>query len=444
MTTTTTPRNDPKNIFGWCMYDWANSAYITTESVGLLPIYFTSVVVPAEGVTILGTQFEAASLLPFAIGFSAALTFLFAPILGAISDFSATKKKFVLFFAYMGSLATLLLYFSGAGDVVLTLVLFIIAQTSFVAANVFYDAFLPQIVSRDQMDVVSGKGYSYGYVGGGLQFAIAMGVVLAAEPLGISADTAARIGIVMAAVWWAGFSLFTLKYLRESGEPTPMPDEFRTRPRPLALAAIGLTRIIGTTRRIGRFRHLVLFLVAFMFYNDGIQAVIAMATLYGKDELGLSDGTLMGTLLVIQFVAIAGALIFSRLAGRVGTKRAIMITLVIWSGIVIYAYFIETASEYFALGGLVGIVMGGSQALSRSFYGSMVPPEASAEFYGFYSVFSKFSAIWGPFLFGAVNLVTGSSRSAIVSLIIFFIVGLVLLYFVDEDKARLAGAEGAF
>jgi UMF1 family MFS transporter len=444
MTTTTTPRNDPKNIFGWCMYDWANSAYITTVSVGLLPIYFTSVVVPAEGVTILGTQFEAASLLPFAIGFSAALTFLFAPILGAISDFSATKKKFVLFFAYMGSLATLLLYFSGAGDVVLTLVLFIIAQTSFVAANVFYDAFLPQIVSRDQMDVVSGKGYSYGYVGGGLQFAIAMGVVLAAEPLGISADTAARIGIVMAAVWWAGFSLFTLKYLRESGEPTPMPDEFRTRPRPLALAAIGLTRIIGTTRRIGRFRHLVLFLVAFMFYNDGIQAVIAMATLYGKDELGLSDGTLMGTLLVIQFVAIAGALIFSRLAGRVGTKRAIMITLVIWSGIVIYAYFIETASEYFALGGLVGIVMGGSQALSRSFYGSMVPPEASAEFYGFYSVFSKFSAIWGPFLFGAVNLVTGSSRSAIVSLIIFFIVGLVLLYFVDEDKARLAGAEGAF
>ena len=444
MTRADLPRNDPKNIFGWCMYDWANSAYITTVSVGLLPIYFTGVVVPTEGVTILGTQFEAASLLPFAIGFSAALTFLFAPVLGAISDFSAAKKKFLLFFAYMGSLATLLLYFSRAGDVVQTLVLFILAQTAFVAANVFYDAFLPQIATQDQMDSVSGKGYSYGYVGGGLQFAIAMLIVLAAEPLGIGEETAARIGIVMAAVWWAGFSLFTVKYLGEPGQPTPLPEQFRTLPRFLALAAVGVTRTIATTRRIGRFRHLVLFLVAFMFYNDGIQAVIAMATLYGKVELGLSNGTLMGTLLVIQFVATAGALIFSRIARRVGTKQAVMITLVIWSGVVIYAYFIETAMEYFVMGGLVGIVMGGSQALSRSFYGSMVPAEASAEFYGFYSVFSKFSAIWGPFVFGAVNLVTGSSRSAIVSLIIFFIVGLVLLYFVDEEKARLAGAEGAF
>ena len=228
MTRADLPRNDPKNIFGWCMYDWANSAYITTVSVGLLPIYFTSVVVPTEGVTILGTQFEAASLLPFAIGFSAALTFLFAPVLGAISDFSAAKKKFLLFFAYMGSLATLLLYFSRAGDVVQTLVLFILAQTAFVAANVFYDAFLPQIATPDQMDSVSGKGYSYGYVGGGLQFAIAMLIVLAAEPLGIGEGTAARIGIVTAAVWWAGFSLFTVKYLGEPGQPTPLPEQFRT------------------------------------------------------------------------------------------------------------------------------------------------------------------------------------------------------------------------
>jgi UMF1 family MFS transporter len=195
---------------------------------------------------------------------------------------------------------------------------------------------------------------------------------------------------------------------------------------------------------VARFRHLALFLIAFMLYDDGIQTVILMASIYGIEELRLSNTDIMVTLLVIQVIAAFGALIFSRVASKIGTKHAIMLSLVLWSGVVTYAYFITTAGEFFTLGVVVGFVLGGTQALSRSFYGSMVPEEASAEFFGFFTVFSKFSAIWGPVIFGVIRQWAGSARLAIVSLIVFFVVGLVLLAFVDEDKARLAKESGAF
>jgi UMF1 family MFS transporter len=245
-------------------------------------------------------------------------------------------------------------------------------------------------------------------------------------------------------LWWAGFTLFMIKHLNETPSEEPLPDRYREWPTPLAYMAVGISRTLKTIQHLGRFRHLVLFLVAFMMYNDGIQTVINMATIYGKEELNLTTTSLMVTLLAIQAIAIFGALIFSRLAGRINAKRAVMVTLVLWSGVVIYAYFIETTAEYFALGVAVGIVLGGSQALSRSLYGSMVPEEASAQFYGFYTIFSKFSAIWGPLVFAIIRQVTGTARLSIISLIIFFILGLVLLYFVDEEKAREAKVAGAF
>ena len=442
MTSSTSGRNDKDSLFGWCMYDWANSAYSTTVGAGLFPAYFIAIV-PASGWAIAGIEFPAASLVPFAIGISAILTFLAAPVLGAIADFSAAKKRFLLFFAYFGATAALLLCFAGPGRVGATLTIFITAQTAFVAANVFYDAFLPQIATDEEMDRTSARGYAYGYLGGGLQFALSLGLVAGYAQIGISQDLAVRLAMAMAALWWGGFTLVTMRKLTEPRVATEMPEEFRNYPGVLAYAAVGISRTLKTTRKVGRFPHLLLFLIAFMFYNDGIQTVIGMATVYGRDELGLGYTPLMVTLLIVQFVAIAGAIAFGRIAARVGTKRAVMATLVVWSGIVIYAYFIQSSVEFFFLGGLVGIVLGGSQALSRSFYGSMVPASASAEFFGFYSVFAKFSAITGPFVFGFVRML-GSSRTAILSLIVFFIVGLVLLYFVDEEKARLAETEGAF
>lgn len=426
------------------MYDWANSAYAMTVLAGLLPIYFARSVVGPEGVVIRGTTYSAFTLWGVVVGLVAFAMFLSAPVLGAIADFSAAKKRFLLAFAYAGSLFTLLLYFCQSGDVFRTLLFFLLAQVAYLGANVFYDAFLPQITSEDRMDWVSGKGYSYGYVGGGLQFALALGLVAGHRQLGLSQELAVRLGLAMAGLWWAGFTLFTARYLVEAPAGETLPESYRRWPRLLAYGAIGLSRTLRTTRRVGRFRHLVLFLVAFMLYNDGIQTVIVMAASYGTDELKLSPTVLMLTLLLIQAIATVGALAFSRLAERIGTKPAVMVSLALWSLVVIGAYFIRTAGAFVALGAVVGIVMGGSQALSRSFYGSMIPEEASAEFFGFYTIFSKFSAIWGPFVLAVIRQVAGSARLAIVSLIVFFLVGLVLLYFVDEEKAREAKRAGAF
>ena len=448
------------------MYDWANSAYGTTVVAALLQNYFALVVVGKAGVSIAGQTFSAIALWGYMLGASALVVFLCAPVLGAIADFSAAKKKFLIGFAYTGSLFATLLYFCTAGDVWLTVLLFVGSQVCFVAANVFYDAFLPQIATPERLDAVSSRGYAFGYVGGGLQFAIALALVARHDIIGISESMAARIGIGMAGIWWAGWTLFTVKFLKESrrGE---LSDGGASRPgglsyqeaeasRPGGLSygergqgtgnaelqwhdylKIGISRTIATAKKVRRFKHLTLFLIAYLVYNDGIHTVSTMATIYGTQELNLSTTVLMVTLLAVQIIAIGGALVFSRIANFIGTKRTVMLTLLLWSGVVTYAYFTRTATEFFLLGAVVGLVLGGSQALSRSFYGAMIPEEASAEFYGFYSVFSKFSATFGPLTFAFIAQVTGNARLSIISLVVFFVVGLVLLGFVDEEKAKV-------
>ena len=428
-------KNDKRTIFGWCMYDWANSAYITTAAVALLPNYFAQAVVGEAGVTLLGMNMSATALWGFMLGGAAFLVFLFAPVLGAIADFSAAKKRFLAGFAYMGSLLATMLYFCESGDIGLTIVLFIGTQICFVGANVFYDAFLPQIASEDKLDAVSAKGYAFGYIGGSLQFTIALALV-ALQKTPENQAMAARIGMAMTGIWWAGWSLLTLKYLKEARTADALPEAYQKRPKVIAYLALGIHRTLATARKVGRFKHLTLFLVAYMIYNDGIHTVTSMATIYGTEELKLSTTELMVTLLLVQVVAIVGALLFSRLASRIGAKRSVMCALVLWSAVVIYGYFIHTATEFFVLGMVVGVVLGGTQALSRSFYGAMIPEQASAEFYGFYSVFSKFSSIWGPVTFGFIKQITGSARLAIIALMLFFIVGMILLGFVDEEKAK--------
>lgn len=431
-------KNDKKTIFGWCMYDWANSAYVTTVVAALLPNYFALVIVGENGVQIGNTVVSATVLWSVMASIAAFFVFLFAPVLGAISDFSSAKKKFLMSFAYTGSAAAMLLYFCGSGDVWLTVLFFLISRIGFVGANVFYDGFLPQIASEDKLDWVSGKGFSYGYIGGGLQFAIALTLVAGHDTIGISQSLAARIGIAMAGLWWAGFMLFTFAHLKEGRASESIPERHQSTRKLFVYFTIGVARTLGTLRKVGRLKHLLLFLIAFMIYNDGIQTVISMATIYGTEELRLSTTVLMLTLLVTQIIAAGGALLFGRLADKIGTKRAVMLTLVFWSCVVTYGYFLHTATEYFILGATAGIFMGGSQALSRSLYGSMIPEQSSAEFYGFYSVFSKFSAIWGPLAFGVIRQITGTARLSILSLMVFFIAGLILLWFVDVEKARSA------
>lgn len=428
-------RDDPRTIFGWCMYDWANSAYITT-AVGLLPIFFAGSVVPARGAVIAGHLFRADTLWGFTVGLAGFISFLCAPVLGAIADFSSSKKKFLLFFAYSGSLFAILLYFCHTGNVLRTLIFFLVSQVGFVNSNVFYDSFLPHVASEGNLDDVSAKGYAYGYVGGGLQFGIALVLLSFNDRLGITKEHAARIGIAMSGAWWALFTLFLARFVHEPDVSRSLPAQARGVPDWVAYLKIGATRTWNTARRASRFRHLVIFLLAFMLYNEGIQTVINMASAYGTVELHLPAAALMGTLLAIQFVALFGSLAFAKLADRIGTRKSIATSLVIWCGIVIYAYFIRTVHQYFALGMLVGVCMGGSQSLSRSYYGSMIPAESSAEFYGFYTVFTDFSSIWGPFAFALITHFTNSARTAIVSLIFFFVTGLVLLLIVNEERAR--------
>lgn len=436
--------NDKRQIFGWAMYDWANSAYITTVTVAVLPIFFAGTIVPEDGVLIAGTRYSAGSLWAFLISLSTFIIFVTAPVLGAIADFSASKKKFLMAFAWTGSLFATLLFFCGAGDVWKTMLFFLVAQVGFVGGNVFYDAFLPHIASEDRMDRVSGKGYAFGYIGGGIQFALSLALISLHDRLGIDRALAARIAMAAAGLWWGGFSIITFLRLKETPSVAKLPLEYRALPKPLAFLRLGITRTLNTARKVRRFNHLFLFLLAFMVYDDGIQTVIMMATMYGTVELGLPPSALMATLLIIQIIAAFGASLFGWLGERIGARRALLLTLFLWSGVVIQAYFITSAAEYMLLGVVVGLCMGGSQSLSRSLYGSMIPRDASAEFYGFYSVFSKFSAIWGPLVFGVIIQATGSSRSAILSLIGFFLLGIVLLSFVDVAKAREARVSELF
>jgi len=392
------------------------------------------VVVPAEGFRIGSTVFAAETLWGFMASASAFIVFVMAPVLGAIADFYRIKKRFMFSFCWLGVISAAMIAFCGAGDVWPVIVLFVLSQVGFVGANVFYDAFLPQIAATERQDEVSSKGYSYGYAGGGLQFALVLVLVAFHDTFGLSAAGAARVGMLSAALWWGGFSLVTARFLREQKvKPERGPANSFKNGKYIEL---GFVRVWKTMLQVGRLKPLALFLLAFLVYNEGIQTVIQMATIYGKQELRLSATTLMVTLLLVQIVGIFGAFLFSRIAGRTGTKRAVILSLFIWSGVVIYAYFIHSASEYFILGGVVGLVLGGSQAISRSLYSSMIPEESPAEFFGFYSVVSKFSAVWGPFVFALIRHWTGSSRNAILSVIVFFILGMMLLVLVDVQKAR--------
>lgn len=425
------PDSAARRVRAWCLYDWANSAYVTTVAVAVLPAYFAAAVVPPGGVAVGGTVLSAATLWGCLVGTTALAVFLLAPPLGALADRRGARRAFLAAFCLAGSAASVLLWLSGPGLVWRTMALFLVAQVGFVGGNVFYDALLPHVAPPGDLDRVSGRGFAWGYVGGGLQFALSLGLVAGHARLGLDADQAARLAMAFAGVWWGGFGLAALRGMGEPPASAPS-----ARERTTVGEAPGGVRRSGPRAMLARARRvpgLLPFLAAYLFYNDGVQTVISMATIFGKTELGLSDTVLMLTLLVIQFVSVFGALAFSRLAGAVGARRALMLAVALWAGVAVYAHGMDSATEYFILGGVVGLVMGGSQALSRSLYARLAPREHSAEFFGWYSVTSRLSAVAGPFVFAAAAYATGSSRGAVLWLVAFFAVGLGLLFLVPGD-----------
>ncbi|MFW5836968.1 MAG: MFS transporter [Desulfovibrionaceae bacterium] len=435
---------DRKSLLGWKLYDFANSAYVLTTATALLPAYFAAAVAGPEGAVAAGVRFSASTLWGLAVSAAAAVVFVIPPILGAMADLRRCKKRFWMVLCGGGCAAAALLPLAGPGDVWLCLGLFAAAQVCFAGANVFYDAFLPEVAPPGRLDAVSGQGFAWGYLGGGLHFALCLGLVALHDQLGLGKAAAVRLSMFSAAAWWAAFSLPAFLWIREPGGPGPV------RPAGPQFAGRALQQGLAQARRtlgvLLRGSNASRFLLAYLLYNDGVQTVIAMAAIYGKEELGLAETWLMGTLLLVQAVAMLGAVAFGRLAGRVGAKRALSLSLVMWCAVAVSAAFIQSAAHYLALGCAVGLVLGATQALSRSLFAALVPAGERAQYFGYFSVVTKLSAVLGPLLFAAATHAFASARPAIVAMAVLFCAGLALLARVhapskEESSRKIEGKD---
>ncbi|MGI9104671.1 MAG: MFS transporter [Pyrinomonadaceae bacterium] len=423
------------------MYDWANSAFSTTVAGVMLGQYVTRLAQVSLGEN--GTLISfgplgavtAKSFFPFCVSVSVLLQVFLLPILGSIADYSNLKKRMLALFCYLGVAATCLM-FAVTGDLYLAGgVLFIVANLSFGAALVFYNAFLPEITTEDQRDKVSSRGFALGYLGGGLLLALNLLLVQAAPALGISTGMAVRLSLLSAGIWWGGFALFAFSRLKTRTAERALPPG-------QSYLTIGFSQLGTTFRELNRLRQTLRYLIGYLFFNDGIQTVISMAGIFLAQELFVSRGQeasetfLIGIFLLVQFLAFFGALLFERIANWLGTKQAIMLSLIIWAGIVIYAYgFLQTTNQAWAMAAMIAIVLGGSQALSRSLFSRMIPAGREASFFGIYEISERGTSWLGPLVFGAVVGATDSYRQAILSLIVFFVVGLIILALTDTDKA---------
>lgn len=443
MTTPQAPINDRREIFGWAMYDWANSAFSTTVGTVFLGPYIASLTAKAgeaysDGMArFLGIPVAPDSFLAYCVSFSVFMQVLFLPILGAIADYSHLRKRMMQIFAAIGALATISMFFVTGNLWWLGGVLFIIANLAFGAAIVFYNAYLPDIASEEERDRVSSYGFAMGYIGGGVLLALNLAFFIFSDDIGVPSTLAVRINLASAGVWWMGFSLITWTRLRPRHAARALPPGE-------SYISIGFKQLGKTFREMKYFPETLKFLLAYFLYNDGIQTVIAVASTFAAAPLerggvGLPQDTLIALILMIQFVAFAGALFWGKLAQWIGSKQSIIVSLVIWSGVVIYAYSGlkgETrVLEFFILGIFIALVLGGSQAISRSLFAQMIPKGREAEFYSFYEVSERGTSWTGPLIFGLANQLFGSLRYGILALIFYFIAGLVILPFVNVKKA---------
>ena len=435
--------NDRREIFGWAMYDWANSAFSTTVGTVFLGPYIASLAAlaaqkyPDNLARFLGIPVAPDSFLPYCISFSVGLQVLFLPILGAIADYSHLRKRLMQIFATIGAIATILMFFITADLWWLGGVLFILANLAFGAAIVFYNAYLPDIASEEERDRVSSYGWAMGYLGGGLLLALNLAFFIFSEDLGVPSSLAVRINLATAGIWWLGFSFITWSRLRSRRAPRPLPAGKN-------YVSVGFKQLGKTFREVKHFPETLKFLLAYFLYNDGIQTVIAVSSIFAAAPLarggvGLEQDTLIAAILMIQFMAFFGALFWGRLAKWIGAKESIIVALIIWLGVVLFAFFglkgESRVMEFFILGAFIALVMGGSQAISRSLFAQMIPPGREAEFYSFYEVSERGTSWTGPLVFGLVNQFTGSLRWGILVLILYFFAGLAILPFVNVTKA---------
>ncbi|HMT07476.1 MAG TPA: MFS transporter [Pyrinomonadaceae bacterium] len=436
-------KNDRKEIFGWLTYDWANSVFSTTVLGVLIGDYITTLAQKAVGengvvISIGGWDMVTAkSVISYTIGLSVFLQIFFLPLLGAIADYTHLKKKLMMFFCFLGAFSCCLLFFI-QGDLYLMGCLFVlISNLGFGAALVFYNSFLPEITTEDKRDRVSSWGFASGYLSGALVLIANLIFLKNAESFGVTLEMAVRICLLASGIWWGGFSVITFILLR-TRQPA------RSVPEGKHYIFAGLNELRNTVKELFKLKHTLLFLLAYLLYNDGIQTVITASSVFLSQELFVARGietdrtVLFIAFLIAQIVAFVGAIFFERLARYTSTKTAILTSLVIWSGVVIYAYgFLSTVSQAYVMSGLIGFVLGGSQALSRSLFSQMIPAGREAAFFGFYEISERGTSWIGPIVFGIVAQMTNSYRPAILALIVFFVAGSLILLFTNTRQAIL-------
>ena len=433
-----TEKNNKRTLFGWSMYDWAKSAYETTTLGAVMPVYFVSVVVPEEGFEFRGNLYTGAEVWGFAIGSALFIFFLIMPTVGAIGDLSGSRMRLFKSFAYGGAIFASTFFFAQSGDVVLTLLIYFLAQFGATGSNVFYDSVLKDITTEDTIDKVSARGYALGYLGGGLQLLLSLAIIqLGPGMLGIDGVLASRIAITFAGIWWLVFSIFSFSRMKID-ETKPEYNE------KINYFSQGWKTNLNTLRKIRRFPFLLYFLVAYLFYWDGAQTVINMAGPFFSEVLLLDQTQIIIVYLIVQFIAFGGARLAGYLCGRIGQKKTLVFTILLFfvAGNSAFVVPEKQILPVIVLGIIVGMGMGGLQSVSRSVYAAMLPKGAEGEFMGFFSVISRFAAIWGPLIYSFVSSSTGNPRLSLPVISLFFVIGYLLLRGVDMDS-RISEEEWA-
>ncbi len=441
MKPTVLQKNDRREIFGWLMYDWANSAFYTTIVSVLVGPYLTALAqadVGKGGVVLhLGPfgSITSDNLFTSTLGVSIFLQIFLLPVLGAIADYTNLKKRMMAFFCYSGVVASSLLFFISGEAYLWGCLLLLTSNICFAAANVFYNAFLIDVTTEDRRDLISSYGFAAGYLGGVIMLVMNFALISYSETLGITEGMAVRISMLGASIWWGLFAIITFTRIRSRGA-------VKVAPAGRPLIVVGFREVWLTLKELFGLRYTCLFLAAYLLYNDGIQTVILNSSVFLSQELFVSRGLetsqtfLIGIFFIAQVAALVGAIVFERISRVLGAKRTIILSLVIWSGIVIYAYgFLQNTVQAMVMAGFIGLVLGCAQALSRSLYSQVIPKEREAAFFGLYEISEKGTSWMGNLVFAIVVGTTGSYRQAILAIIFFFVAGSVILVFTDTGRA---------
>ena len=416
---------DRKKVVSWALYDWANSAFATTVMAGFFPIFFkqywSSGCPAVESTFRLGAANSIASL----------IIVIAAPILGAIADRGSAKKRFLMFFAFLGALMTGALFFVSEGSWVMAVLIYVCGIIGFSGSNIFYDSLLVSVAGPKKVDFVSALGFAFGYLGGGILFAFNVFMTQRPEVFGLSGPAEAiRFSFISVALWWAVFSIPVMVFVEEGQD--------RREPLNLDIVTNGFRQLVHTFDEIRKLKVVFIFLLGYWLYIDGVDTIVRMAVDYGL-AIGFKAEGLVLALLVTQFVGFPSAIVFGKIGEKFGPKTGIFIGIGVYCLITIWAYFMSREIEFYMLAAGIGLVQGGVQSLSRSLYVRIIPKNKSAEFFGFYNMLGKFAAVIGPIMMGWVGVASGNSRAGILSLIILFVAGAALLSRVNiEEGVRMA------